>query len=129
MTLRCRIRVHNSELLSSAASLLWQSLEERVHMSYGLNLGWGEPNLGWGGPMENYIGFWGGPIKRNITNFSPGLTWCRRRAFMLWPFAKTEKGTDLCFFRLIRDFVTFAFATSHDLGVCSLTWRAGWFRA
>ena len=51
-------------------------------MSYGLN-------LGWGGPIGDYKGFWGGPIKGYTTNlvhsndrllqsayykFSPGLT-------------------------------------------------------
>ena len=30
-------------------------------MSYGLN-------LGWGGPIGDYIEFWGGPIKGDITN-------------------------------------------------------------
>ena len=36
------------------------------NMSYRLN-------LGWGGPIGNYIGFWGGPIKGDIAHVSPGL--------------------------------------------------------
>ena len=34
-------------------------------MSYGLN-------LGWGGPIGDYIGFWGGPIKRYTTKLVQG---------------------------------------------------------
>ena len=29
-------------------------------------------NLGWGGPIGEYIGFWGGPIKGNTTNLVQG---------------------------------------------------------
>ena len=37
-----------------------------IHMSYGLN-------VGWGGPIEDYIGFWGGgPIKGYTTNLVQG---------------------------------------------------------
>ena len=34
-------------------------------MSYGRNLGWGRPT-------EDYIGFWGGPMKGYITNLVQG---------------------------------------------------------
>ena len=35
-----------------------------IHMSYGLN-------LGWGGPRKGTIGFWGGPIKGYTTTLNP----------------------------------------------------------
>ena len=34
-------------------------------LSYGLN-------LGWGGPIRDYIGFWGGPMKGYSTNLVQG---------------------------------------------------------
>ena len=38
----------------------------RASMSYGLN-------LGWSGPIGDYIGFWGGPIKGYTTNLVQGF--------------------------------------------------------
>ena len=42
-------------------------------MSYGLNFGWEGP-IGFrlGGPIGQYMGFWGGPIKAYITNLVQG---------------------------------------------------------
>ena len=38
-------------------------------MSYGLN-------LGWGGPIGDYVGFWGRPIKGYTTNLVQGSYVC-----------------------------------------------------
>ena len=62
-------------------SILGSPILGNYHMSYGLN-------LGWGGSIGGCIGFWGGPIKGNITNLVQGSyvpkIWKRQTVAEVW---------------------------------------------